>query len=308
MSDLALAIVIAGPTGSGKSELALSAAEWVNGEIVNCDSVQIYRYLDIGTAKTPVEERHGIPHHLIDILDPDQVFTAGDYQRAGRGVMRAIAGRGRVPIVAGGTGFYLRALLEGIFEGPPRDEELRARLTSRSPEFLHKLLRRLDAVAADRIHANDTQKVIRALEVCFLARAPITSLHGQNQLPIEGFRILKIILNPPREALAERLNARVVRMFETGLLEETKGILARGFSKNSKALESIGYRECLQHLDGAISLNEAVSLTQAATRQYAKRQRTWFRREGGAVWLEAFGNEEQTFETTKRLIENAEIL
>lgn len=295
-------VVVAGSTGSGKSDLALALAEFLDGEIVNCDSVQLYRYLDIGTAKTPLAERRGIPHHLIDILDPDQVFTAGDYQRAGRRALLEIASRGKVPIVAGGSGFYLRALIDGLFEGPQRDQELRSRLSLRKPGSLHRLLGRFDPAAASRIHPNDINKLIRALEVRLLSNAPITSLYQHNRCPLEGFDIVKIVLDPPREELAARINERCESMFRAGLVEETRSILSMGFPRDSKALESIGYRESLLYLKGQIGLEEALTLTQAATRQYAKRQRTWFRREPGALRISALGNQQETVDTAKRLV------
>ena len=297
------AVVIAGPTGSGKSDLALNSAESIDGEIVNCDSVQLYRYMDIGSAKTPPDERRGIPHHLIDILNPDEVFTAGDYMREGRPVLQDIVSRGKVPIVTGGSGFYLRALLDGIFEGPPRDDDLRARLSRRNSRSLHRLLHRFDPDAARKIHANDAQKLIRALEVCILTRAPISRLHSHSRIPLSGFEVLKIGLNPPREQLTERIHVRCQSMFDSGLVEETRSILARGFPASSKALESIGYRESLLHLRGDLSLEEAIARTEIATRQYAKRQRTWFRREPGMNWIYAFGNQSQTFDTVKRLFD-----
>ncbi len=295
-------LVIAGPTGSGKSDLALDLAQEFNGEIVNCDSVQIYRYLNIGTAKTPPSERRGIPHHLIDLINPDEIFTAGDYQRAGRIVLREITDRGSVPIVVGGTGFYFRALMRGLFEGPARDEALRARLLRRRPGSLHRLLTRFDPVAAKRIHANDTQKLARALEVCLLARAPISSLQAQQKRPQERYEILRIVLDPPREQLTQRIHKRCETMFANGLVEEVSGILARGFPRTAKALESIGYRESLQHIEGLITLEQALELTKIATRQYAKRQRTWFRREPGFTSLHRFGNDPQTVDEVKRLV------
>jgi tRNA dimethylallyltransferase len=300
-SGLCPLIAIVGPTGSGKSDLALELASTFNGEIVNCDSVQLYRYMDIGTAKVPPEERRGIPHHLIDILEPDQVFTAGDYMRAARSLLDEISRKGCAPIVVGGTGFYFRALTAGLFEGPSRDDNLRARLARRSPERLHKLLRRFDPVAAGRIHANDTKKVQRALEVCILTRRPI-STQQPVRVPLNGFRVLTIGLDPPREALAAKINARCIQMFDRGLLEEVRRILSAGFSQDSKALESIGYREAVMHIHGEITLEDAVVRTQAATRQYAKRQRTWFRRETDIQWLRSFGNHKETIENAKRLV------
>jgi tRNA dimethylallyltransferase len=296
-------VVVAGPTGSGKSDLALNLAEFIGGEIVNCDSVQLYRYMNIGSAKTPANERRGVPHHLIDIVNPDEVFTAGDYMREGRDALRDISAGGKVPIVTGGTGFYLRALLDGLFAGPPRNDDLRARLSRRNSGSLHRLLRRLDPESARRIHANDTQKLIRALEVCILARAPITRLHSHSRVPLRGFDVVKIGLDPPREQLTERIHARCQRMFDAGLIEETQSILALGFPASSKALESIGYREALLHLSGDLSLPEAIAQTQIATRQYAKRQRTWFRREPEINWIYAFGNQSQTFHEAKRLLD-----
>jgi tRNA dimethylallyltransferase len=293
-------IAVIGPTGSGKSDLAIELAEAFRGEIVNCDSVQLYRYLDIGTAKTPVEERRSIPHHLIDILDPDEIFTAGDYVRTARSLLTAITGRGRVPFVTGGTGFYFRALTEGIFQGPPGDVALRLRLSQRNPERLHKLLHCLDAAAATRIHPNDTKKVLRALEVCILTRRPI-SVQQPDRQPLTGYRLLKLGLDPPRHELTARLNERCAAMFKCGLIDEVRKILAAGFSPDSKALESIGYREALMYSSGNITIEKAIERTQAATRQYAKRQRTWFRRERDVHWLRSFGNQLETIEIAKGL-------
>ena len=303
MNALAPLVVVAGPTGSGKSDLAIALAETFQGEIVNCDSLQLYRHLNIGTAKTPDSERRGIPHHLFDIVNPDEVFTAGDYSRLARATVKEIAGRGKLPIVVGGTGFYLRALLDGLFPGPVRNAGLRARLMRR-PGSLHKLLHRFDPPAAARIHANDTNKLIRALEVCLLARIPISALHAQSTEPLAGFRILKLGLDPPRAALVERLNHRCIEMFEAGLADEVRQVVARGFASGSKAFESIGYREAILYIGGVLTLDEAVAATQTSTRRYAKRQRTWFRREEGILWLEGFGNLSKTIETANGLVQN----
>ncbi|HYP04631.1 MAG TPA: tRNA (adenosine(37)-N6)-dimethylallyltransferase MiaA [Bryobacteraceae bacterium] len=293
-------VVVAGPTASGKSDIALDLAEFFGGEIVNCDSVQLYRYMDIGTAKTPVSQRRGIPHHLIDILDPDDIFTAGDYQRNGRAALAEIASRGRLPVVVGGTGFYLRALLHGLFDGPARNDELRARLARRKPGSLHRLLSHFDPVAASHIHAHDTNKLIRALEVRLLTRQPITSLYAHNREPLQGFRVLQIGLDPPRDQLARQIDERCARMYLDGLVTEVQQIVAMGYSRDAKSLQSIGYREAMACLDGKMSMTEALERTQAATRQYAKRQRTWFRRDPDITWFQAFGNQLETSEAIKR--------
>lgn len=287
-------VAIAGPTGAGKSELALRVAEEFDGEVVNCDSLQIYRYFDIGTAKLPPAGMRGIPHHLIDILDPDQVFTAGEYARLGRIALAAISSRGRLPVVAGGTGLYLRALFEGLFRGPTRDTALRARLAAREHRksgSLHRLLNRYDAAAAARIHPNDVPKVMRALEVCLLARRPVTEMLSEGRDRLEGFRTLKLGLAPDRSDLYRLLDERCRRMFDSGLEEEVQGILARGFPLEAKPFESHGYRQAVQMLRGELNAKEALFYAQRNTRNYAKRQLTWFRKEPDMEWLQGFGGE-----------------
>ena len=286
-------VAVAGPTGSGKSELALAIAERFDGEIVNCDSLQVYRYFDIGTAKLRPEQRRGIPHHLIDIVDPDQLFTAGEYARLARETIAGISVRGRLPILAGGTGFYLRALLDGLFEGPPRDQALRDRLAARErrrPGSLHRLLARLDSATAPKIHRNDVPKVTRALEVCLLMRRPVSELFRQGRDALRGYRTLKLGLLPDRDALYEVLDLRCAAMFEGGLVEEVRDILSRGFAPELKPFESHGYKQARQLLVGELNLREAVFYAQRNTRNYAKRQLTWFRREPGLVWLKGFGH------------------
>ena len=287
-------IAILGPTGSGKSELALRVAGSFGGEVVNCDSLQVYRYFDIGTAKQPLGARQGIPHHLMDILDPDQVFTAGEYARLGRRVLDEISSRGRLPVVAGGTGFYLRALIDGLFPGPQRDQVLRDRLAARERRksgSLHRLLRRFDPEAAGRIHPRDTPKVTRALEVCLVTRRPVTELFQKGRDALGGYGFLKIGLSPAREQLYERLDRRTKQMFETGLIEEVRGILSRGFAATVKPFESHGYRQAIQFLNGELKLDEAIFYAQRNTRHYAKRQMTWFRQEAGIEWFSGFGND-----------------
>ena len=287
-------VAIAGPTGAGKSELALRVAQEFSGEVVNCDSLQIYRYFDIGTAKLTAAEMRGVPHHLIDMLEPDQVFTAGEYARLGRAALETISGRGRLPVVAGGTGFYLRALFEGLFRGPARDTALRARLAvreRRKPGCLHRLLTRFDADAAARIHAHDVPKVMRALEVCLLARRPVTEMFREGRDRLEGFRTLKMGLAPDRDELYRRLDERCRRMFESGLVEEVERILGRGFPPEAKPFESHGYRQAVQLLRGELNAKEALFYAQRNTRNYAKRQMTWFRKEPDMEWLHGFGEE-----------------
>jgi len=284
-------VAIVGPTGSGKSDLSLRLCEEFGGEVVNCDSLQIYRHFDIGTAKLAEAERRGIPHHMLDIVNPDEIFTAGEFAARARPLLGRITG---VPIVAGGTGFYLRALLEGLFPAPSRDQALRDRLADRErrrPGSLHRLLRRFDRQAARDIHPNDVPKVIRALEVYLLTKRPITSWFAGGRDALAGFRPLKIGLAPPRDALYERLNARCERMFAGGLVEEVKRILDMGWPASAKPFESHGYRQSLQILRGELTLEQALLEAQRNTRRYAKRQITWFRKESGVDWLTGFGDQ-----------------
>lgn len=288
-----LLVAIAGPTGSGKSALALSIAEQLDGEIVNCDSVQIFKGFDVGTAKTPAAERRGIPHHLLDIAEPDAIFTAGQYAREARAVIAEVIERKRLPVVVGGTGFYLRALTDGLFDGPERDEELRVSLGAREmrrPGVLHRFLRRRDRGAAARIHTNDVQKLIRAVEVILLAGRPLSHLFEAGRDRLQGYRILRIGLDPPRAQLYERINERTRRMFECGLIEEVRRLLAAGVSPEAKPLESIGYSQALSFLRNELTLEAAIESTQIATRHYAKRQLTWFRREQDVFWVHDFGD------------------
>jgi tRNA dimethylallyltransferase len=286
-----LAVLLLGPTGSGKTALSLALAGRFSGEIVSCDSVAVYRGMDLGTAKPTPEDRARIPHHLIDIVDPDQPFTAGDYSRRARSALREIAARNKLPIVTGGTGLYLRALTEGLFAGPARQENLRKRLRRSSERhgdvWLHRLLTRLDPASAQRIHANDIPKLIRAVEVCLAAHRPMSQVLARD--PLTGFRLLRIGLNPPRAALYDRLNQRCAAMFAAGLLQETRALLA--CYGPIKALDSLGYRQALSVLLKGVSEKVAIAEAQQGHRNYAKRQLTWFRREPDVHWIEAFGDE-----------------
>jgi tRNA dimethylallyltransferase len=289
-----LLVVILGPTASGKSALAMTLAERLQGEIVSCDSVAVYRELDIGTAKPTPEERRRVPHHLIDVVSPTEQFTAGDYSRLARQAIQEISARHHLPIVVGGTGLYLRALIQGLFAGPPPSEELRQRLRKRAaergPGYLHKLLRRLDPEAARAIHANDIPKMVRALEVCLRARQPITGLWQQGRDPLHGFRLLRLGLHPDRKALYQRINSRAAQMFQHGLVKETKGLLRR--YGPVRPLDSLGYRQAVQHVQGTLALDDAIAAAQQAHRNYAKRQMTWFRREPDVTWFSGFGSDE----------------
>jgi tRNA dimethylallyltransferase len=292
-------IVIVGPTGSGKTALAIALAEQFGGEVVSCDSVAVYREFEIGTAKPTAEERAHIPHHMIDIASPDEEITAGEYARRARAALAEIKLRKKLPIIAGGTGLYLRALIDGLFAGPERSEGMRDRLRERAHEkgspYLHRILQRLDASAAARIHANDTPKVIRAIEVCFAARAPLTELHKGGRDALQGFRILTIGLEPERAVLYGRINARCERMFAAGLAEETRTLLERHqqlLARPNSPLNALGYRQALSHLRGELPLADAIAAAAQAHRNYAKRQLTWFRRQHGDVqWIQAPGDE-----------------
>jgi len=289
-----LLIAIVGPTGSGKTALALALAQRFGGEIVNCDSIALYRGFEIGTAKPSSEERARAAHHLFDILEPTQVFTAGDYSQTARRVVAEIAARGRLPIVVGGTGLYLRALLEGLFAGPKRSEELRTRLRGiaglKGSSHLHRILGRLDPAAAGRIHPNDEPKLIRAIEVCLETRRKMTELWRHGRDPLTGFAVLRIGLDPERAALYERINQRAQRMFDAGLVEETERLVAR-YGNSIPPLQSLGYKQALQLLRGEVDRESAVAAAQQAHRNYAKRQMTWFRREPDVLWLRGFGDD-----------------
>lgn len=275
-------IAVVGPTGAGKSELGIRIAESLDGEIVNCDSLQIYKYFDIGTAKVAPAEQRGIPHHLMDVAEPEEVFTAGDYGRLARAAVAEIAGRGKTPVVVGGTGFYLRALLDGLPALPGRDDGLRAELAERErkrPGSLHKLLGRLDKESAERIHERDVPKTMRALEIRLLTGHPRNAQTPAD--PLLGFAVRKLGLFPPRAELYERLDRRAAWMFDNGLVEEVEGLLARGVPESAKPFEALGYRQALAVVKGLANRVDALADMQQATRRYAKRQMTWFRHEPG---------------------------
>jgi tRNA dimethylallyltransferase len=291
-----LLVVVLGPTGSGKTALSLALAECFHGEIVNCDSVAMYREFEIGTAKPTATERASVPHHLLDFVEPTSYFTAGEYARQARQVLEEIKSRKHLPIVVGGTGLYLRALLEGLFPGPQRSEELREWLRARAEEkgsgYLHGILSRLDADAATKIHLNDTPKLIRAIEVCLASRKKMTEMLQQGRDSLKGFHILRLGLNPDRRLLYERINHRAQRMFDSGLVEETQRLLDK-YGDAARPLISLGYKEAAQLLRGEIDRKRAVQAAQQAHRNYAKRQMTWFRREPEVIWMNGFGDDSE---------------
>jgi tRNA dimethylallyltransferase len=282
-------IVILGPTASGKSRLALALALQFRGEIVSCDAFQVYKHMNIGTAKVTPAEQEQVRHHMLDVQDPGRDFSAGDYQRLARQAIGDIHERGYLPFVVGGTGFYLRALIEGLFEGPARAEELRVRMrriiNRKGSQVLHRALQRIDPQCAARIADTDAERLIRAYEV-YLATGK--SMHWWQQQPrdaFQGYRWLKIGINIPREQLYQRINQRVEEMFENGLLEETREIL-RQFPKSSQAFKAIGYRQAAACIEGSLPLDQAIEETKKESRHYAKRQRTWFRSVSDIVWLD----------------------
>jgi tRNA dimethylallyltransferase len=304
------AIAVAGPTASGKSELALHLAESFDGEIVNYDSIQLFRLFDIGTAKPSESERKRVPHHLIDILDPEEFFSAGDYQREARRVLDEIRQRGRLPVLVGGTGLYLRAVIDGLFDGPKRSDYWRSRLNetaeSRGRGHLHAVLARLDPDAAARIGARDLPKVIRALEVRLETGRPLSHhLEEKPRQPSTGYAFTVVGLAPPRPELYRRIGARVREMFDRGLVIEVRGILDRGVSPDAAAFRAIGYRQALQTIGGIISNDEAIMLTERETRRYAKRQLTWFRKQHTPVWFDGFGSDPEIRDRVHRCVTSA---
>jgi tRNA dimethylallyltransferase len=288
-------VAVVGPTASGKSALAVWLAERFGGEVLACDSTQLYRGFDIGTAKPGLAERRSIPHHLVDSLTPSEAATAGGYRQMALVVLEDLGRRGRLPILTVGTGLYLRALLEGLAEVPQRSEELRERLRASAgehgPGYLHRVLARLDSETAGKIAAADEQKLIRAIEVCVLARRPVSEVHRMGRTPLEGWRALRVGLTPPREALYERIHARTDAMLAQGWMREVRGLMDSGLPENAKPFDFIGYGELREVARGGKNLDEARAAIQQATRQYAKRQLTWFRKDPGVRWLAGFGDE-----------------
>jgi len=298
-------VAVVGPTASGKSDLGIALALRVGGEIVNCDSVQVYKEIEIATAKVPPAERRGVPHHLIDFVPPERNYTAADWARDALARIDEIESRGRTALLVGGTGFYLRALREPFFEAPPTDAGLRRRLVSlrerRGAEHLHKLLRRLDPERAARLAPRDWSRVQRALELRLQTGEKLSTRLGQRLAPPpQAARLRVFALNPPREELYRRIDLRAESHFRAGLVEEVRGLLARGVPAEGSALGAHGYRRVVEHLRGARTLESAVEQTKLDVRHYAKRQLTWFRREPGVEWVEGFGEDPAVREEVAR--------
>jgi tRNA dimethylallyltransferase len=294
MNDLKRLIVVLGPTASGKSALGIHLAKQLGGEILVCDSTQVYRHFDIGTAKVPSAEQHGIRHHLVDLIEPGAVFTAGEYRRQALVCLERMCDQGKVPILTAGTGLYLRALLEGLSEAPGRSESLRARLRLKSAKHgahhLHRLLSRLDPESAGRIARHDTQKVIRAIEIRLLTGKSVGEVHRTCRTGLHGYRITKVGLMPPRDQLYARIDARTTAMLKAGWIGEVRRLLALGLSGDEKPFQFLGYTELRELVEGHLTEESAAKRIQQATRQFAKRQITWFRREENVHWLQGFGD------------------
>lgn len=290
-------VAIVGPTASGKSALGIFLAKEFGGEVIACDSTQLYRGFDIGTAKPSPAERASVPHHLLDVLDPIDESTAGGYRERALKVLDDLRSRSRLPIFTVGTGLYLRALLEGLADLPLRSEEMRDRLRASAiehgPGHLHQMLAHLDSSAADLIAPTDEQKLIRAIEICLLTKKSLTEVHKSGRKPLTGWHILKIGLQPGRHALVQRIDKRTDAMLQAGWLDEVKRLLASGLPDDAKPSQFIGYREMRSHLRGETTLDAARTLIQQGTRQYSKRQQTWFRREQNVHWLSGFGDDQE---------------
>jgi tRNA dimethylallyltransferase len=300
-------VAVLGATATGKSALALALAERFNGEIINCDSTAVYRGFDIGTDKVAEADRRGIPHHLIDIADPTDVYTAAQFARDAALVIRDIHARGRLPILVGGTGFYYRALTRGLFPGPAGDDAVRGRLEKvakrRGTPFLHRMLRRVDPASAERILPGDRKRMIRALEVFFLTGRPLTDHFADTVSPIAGIRVIPIALHIPSELTAERVARRVDQQFARGLLDEIRSLLARGVPETARPFGGLVYRQALEHLHGVRDEAATRELIARENRHYARRQLIWFRKEPDLEWFEGPGESPATIAAVEQMLE-----
>jgi tRNA dimethylallyltransferase len=301
-----LVVAILGPTATGKSALALALAATRRGEIINCDSTAVYRGFDIGTDKTPAAERRGIPHHLIDIVDPTDEYTAAQYARDAAGAIREVHARGGLPFVVGGTGFYYRALTRGLFPGPGRDAALRARLESiaerRGVAFLHRMVRRVDADSARRIQPRDSKRIVRALEVFFLTGRPLTAHFADTSSPIPDVDVLAIALRLPAAQTSARVTKRVADQFARGLLDEIRSLIARGVPEDARPFGGLVYRQALEHLHGVRDEAATRALIAQENRRYARRQLIWFRKEPNLNWFDGPGDSPATIAAVSQLL------
>jgi tRNA dimethylallyltransferase len=291
-------VAILGPTATGKSALGIALAKRFDGEVISCDSTAVYRGFDIGTDKVPASAREGIPHHLIDVADPLEEYSAARYARDAAAAIRDITARGRLPILVGGTGLYYRALTRGFFPGPSRQHELRARLDRiaalRGPERLHRLLQRVDPASADRIQARDQKRLVRALEVYFVTGRALTDHFADTQSPLPEYRVSAFALQIPAEVTAERVARRVAAQFDQGLLDEVRGLLAAGVPETAHPFTGLVYRQAIEHLRGVRGEEETRELIVRENRRYARRQLIWFRKEPNLQWIYAAGEREET--------------
>ena len=303
-----LVVAVLGPTATGKSALSLTIAERYGGEVVNCDSTAVYRGFDIGTDKLPMADRRGIPHHLIDIVDPAGEYTAAQYARDASAVIRDIQARGRLPIVTGGTGFYFRALTRGLFPGPGRDADLRARLDAIAArggaERLHRILRRVDPESAVRIQPRDQKRIVRALEVYFLTGRPLTAHFAETASPIPDMQVRAIGLTLPAAELAARVARRVDEQFARGLLDEMRALLEQGVPEHARPFGGLVYRQALEHLHGVRDEAATRALIVQENRRYAKRQLVWFRKEPGLTWFDGPGESASTQASVLRWLDD----
>jgi tRNA dimethylallyltransferase len=303
-----LIVAVLGSTATGKSALALALAERFGGEIINCDSTAVYRGFDIGTDKVSLADRRGIPHHLIDVADPTEDYTAARYAQDAAAAIRDIHARGRLPILAGGTGFYYRALTRGLFPGPGRCAPLRQRLEGvagkRGVPFVHRMLARVDPPSASRIQPKDLKRMIRALEVFYLTGRPLTAHFAETTSPIAGMHVTAIAVRLPAAAISERVTRRVAEQFERGLLAEIRALLARGIPETARPFGGLVYRQALEHLHGVRDEPATRTLIAQENRHYARRQLTWFRKEPGLTWLDGPGESPATIAAASRLVES----
>jgi tRNA dimethylallyltransferase len=304
-------VAVLGATATGKSALALALAERHQGEIVNCDSTAVYRGFDIGTDKLPIDRQRGIPHHLVDVVDPTDEYTAAEYARDAATVIRAIHRRGHLPFVVGGTGFYYRALTRGLFPGPGRDPKLRGRLEAiarrRGTTALHRWLRRVDPASAERIQPRDTKRIVRALEVFCLTGRPLTTHFADTTAPLPEFDVLAFAIRLPATQISERVVRRVNEQFARGLLDEVRALLARGVPASARPFSGLVYRQALEHLHGVRNEAATRTLIEQQNRHYARRQLIWFRKEPNLIWLDGPGESAATIAAASSLLDTARL-